>query len=64
MTNIENEAQGSQARSPVIDLEAEDISPAADTGDTEAPKETAETEEPVETAEEPVSPPPPQPPER
>lgn len=50
MSNIENEAQGSEARSPVIDLEAEDISPAADTGDADIPKE------------EPVSPPPPQPP--
>jgi hypothetical protein len=49
MTNIENESQGSEARSPVIDLEAEDVSPAADTGDTELPKE------------EPVSPPPPPP---
>ena len=39
MTNIENESQGSEARSPVIDLEAEDVSPAADTGDTEVPKE-------------------------
>jgi chaperonin cofactor prefoldin len=47
MTNIENESQCSEARSPVIDLEAEDVSPAADTGDTELPKE------------EPVPPPPP-----
>ena len=50
MTNIENESQGSEARRPVIDLEAEDISPPADTGDmgeTQAPKEEA------------VSPPPP-----
>ena len=47
MNTIENDSQGSKARSPVIDLEAEDISPAADTGDTEAPKE------------EPVAPPPP-----
>jgi len=55
MTNIENESQGPEARRPVIDLEAEDISPPADTGDmgeTEAPKEEA------------VSPPPPPPPER
>src|SRR5262245_1933642 len=58
MSNIENEAQGSQARSPVIDLEAEDISPAADTGETQAP-DTGETESPKESAEEPVSPPPP-----
>jgi hypothetical protein len=49
MTHIENESQGSEARSPVIDLEAEDVSPAADTGDTEVPKEEA------------VSPPPPPP---
>ena len=48
MNTIENDSQGSKARSPVIDLEAEDISPAADTGDTEAPKE-----------DEPVSSPPP-----
>ncbi|MGE0240992.1 MAG: hypothetical protein AB7S59_19930, partial [Parvibaculaceae bacterium] len=34
MTHIENESQGSESRRPVIDLEAEDISPAADTGDT------------------------------
>lgn len=47
MNTIENDSQGSKARSPVIDLEAEDISPAADTGETEAPKE------------EPVSSPPP-----
>ena len=47
MNTIENDSQGSKARSPVIDLEAEDISPAADTGDTEASKE------------EPVAPPPP-----
>jgi hypothetical protein len=51
MTHIENEAQGSEARSPVIDLEAEDISPAADTGDTEPAKEEAEA----------VSSPPPEP---
>lgn len=48
MSTIENESQGSKARSPVIDLEAEDISPAADTGETEPPQE------------EPVSPPPPE----
>jgi hypothetical protein len=47
MNTIENDSQGSKARSPVIDLEAEDISPAADTGDMEAPKQ------------EPVAPPPP-----
>src|SRR5436190_16777866 len=47
MNTIENDSQGSKARSPVIDLEAEDISPASDTGDTEASKE------------EPVAPPPP-----
>jgi hypothetical protein len=47
MSNIENESQGSEARSPVIDLQAEDVSPAADMGDTEVPQE------------EPVSPPPP-----
>lgn len=52
MTNIENESQGSEARTPVIDLEAEDVSPAADTGDTEVPKEEA------------ASPPPPSPPRR
>ncbi len=52
MTNLENESQGSEARSPVIDLEAEDVSPAADAGDTEIPKE------------EPVPPPPPEPPEK
>lgn len=39
MNTIENDSQGSKARSPVIDLEAEDISPAADTGETEAPKD-------------------------
>lgn len=49
MTTIENDAQGSKARSPVIDLEAEDISPPADTG------ETRESDTPKE---EPVSPPP------
>jgi len=49
MNTIENDSQGSKARSPVIDLEAEDISPAADTGDTEPP-----TEEPA------ASPPPPE----
>ncbi|HTN97852.1 MAG TPA: hypothetical protein VL101_12825 [Nordella sp.] len=48
MSNIENESQGSKARSPVIDLEAEDISPPADTGDSE----------PVKEAEEPAAPPP------
>lgn len=48
MSSIENESQGSKARSPVIDLEAEDISPPSDTGDTEPPKE----------AEEPAAPPP------
>jgi hypothetical protein len=48
MNTIENDSQGSKARSPVIDLEAEDISPAADTGETEPPKE------------EPVSSPPPE----
>lgn len=51
MSNIENESQGSKARSPVIDLEAEDISPPSDTGDTEPPKE----------AEEQAAPPPPKP---
>jgi prefoldin subunit 5 len=53
MSNIENDSQGSKARSPVIDLEAEDISPATDTGETEAPKEA-----------EPEAPPPPPPPQR
>ncbi|WP_119390355.1 hypothetical protein [Taklimakanibacter lacteus] len=53
MSNIENDSQGSKARSPVIDLEAEDISPAADTGDANA---TVETEAPKEE-----SAPPPQP---
>jgi hypothetical protein len=48
MNTIENDSQGSKARSPVIDLDAEDISPAADTGETEPPKE------------EPVSSPPPE----
>ncbi|WP_162918460.1 COG4223 family protein [Taklimakanibacter deserti] len=57
MTNIENESQGPEARRPVIDLEAEDISPPADTGDT---GDLGETEAPKEEA---VSPPPP-PPER
>src|SRR5262245_23825409 len=47
MTNIENESQGSEARSPVIDLEAEDVSPAADTGDTEVPKEDAVSPPPL-----------------
>lgn len=54
MSNIENDSQGSKARSPVIDLEAEDISPATDTGETEPPKD-AEPETP---------PPPPPPPKR
>lgn len=49
MNSIESESQGSKARSPVIDLEAEDISPPSDTGDTEPPKQ----------AEEPAAPPPP-----
>lgn len=48
-SSIESESQGSKARSPVIDLEAEDISPPSDTGDTEPPKQ----------AEEPAAPPPP-----
>ncbi len=39
MSNIENDSQGSKARMPVIDLEAEDISPPPDTGETEAAKE-------------------------
>lgn len=51
MNSIESESQGSKARSPVIDLEAEDISPPSDTGDTEPAKE----------AEEPAAPPPPPP---
>ena len=46
MTHIENESQGSEARSPVIDLEAEDISPPSDTGDIEPPKEEPPQEEP------------------
>lgn len=54
MSNIENEEHGSKARSPVIDLEAEDVSPPSDTGETEGPNEEKE---------EAVSPPPP-PPER
>lgn len=70
MSNIENEQHGSTARSPVIDLEAEEISPAADAGDGEAAKDAepaplaADTPEPEAAAtepvkEEPVSPPPP-----
>jgi hypothetical protein len=71
MSNIENEQHGSTARSPVIDLEAEEISPGADAGDSAAAKDAesappaAETTAEPETAapeppkEEPVSPPPP-----
>lgn len=54
MSNIESESQVSKSRNPVIDLEAEDISPPTDTGDTEPPKET----------EEPAPPPPPPEPEK
>ncbi len=50
MNTIENESQGSKARSPVIDLEAEDISPAADTGETEAPKEEPASPPPSKTS--------------
>lgn len=62
MSNIENDSQGSKARSPVIDLEAEDISPPTDTGttseaaDTDRARETTETELPKD---DPVPPPPP-----
>jgi hypothetical protein len=55
MSKIENETQGSKARSPVIDLEAEDISPPTDTGDSAPPSESEETP----AAEEAVSSPPP-----
>lgn len=51
MSSIESESQVSKSRNPVIDLEAEDISPPTDTGDTEPPKE----------AEEPAPAPPPEP---
>lgn len=63
MTNIENEHQGGTARSPVIDLEAEDISPVTETastespaGETEAPKQDEPKEEVVQQEE--TSPPP------
>lgn len=51
MSSIENESQVSKSRNPVIDLEAEDISPPTDTGDSEPPK----------PAEEPAPTPPPEP---
>lgn len=51
MNSIENESQVSKSRNPVIDLEAEDISPPTDTGDAEPSKE----------AEEPATAPPPPP---
>lgn len=51
MSSIENESQVSKSRNPVIDLEAEDISPPTDTGDTEPPKQ----------AEDPAPSPPPEP---
>ncbi len=54
MSSIENESQVSKSRNPVIDLEAEDISPPTDTGDSEPPKE----------AEEPAAAPPPEPEKR
>src|SRR5262245_277483 len=62
MTHIENEAQGSEPRSPVIDLEAEDISPPADTGDFEPPKDEPPKEEPPK--EEEIASPPPRAPEK
>lgn len=73
MSNIENDSQGSKARSPVIDLEAEEISAPSDTGDTgtsadagsasEAtdPITASESSEPEVPNEEPVQPPPPPP---
>lgn len=51
MSSIESESQVSKSRNPVIDLEAEDISPPTDTGDTEPPQ----------PAEEPAPAPPPEP---
>ncbi len=51
MNSIESESQVSKSRNPVIDLEAEDISPPTDTGDSEPPKQ----------AEEPAPAPPPEP---
>ena len=51
MSSIESESQVSKSRNPVIDLEAEDISPPTDTGDSEPPK----------AAEEPAPAPPPEP---
>lgn len=51
MNSIESESQVSKSRNPVIDLEAEDISPPTDTGDSEPPKQ----------AEEPAPSPPPEP---
>ncbi|MBK1869184.1 COG4223 family protein [Aestuariivirga sp. YIM B02566] len=51
MNSIESESQVSKSRNPVIDLEAEDISPPTDTGDTE----------PQQQAEEPAPSPPPEP---
>lgn len=54
MSSIENESQVSKSRNPVIDLEAEDISPPSDTGDSEPPRQ----------AEEPAAAPPPPEPEK
>ena len=61
MTHIENESQGSEARRHVIDLEAEDISPPADTGDAMTADDSVSPVDSEATIEEAVASPPPQP---
>ena len=67
MTHIEDESQDSEKRRPVLDLEAEDVSPPADKNDTASPDDTQSLDEAADASsnepsqEETALPPPPPP---